>query len=99
MFRASTRDRMPKPYAKLFDGLSVSAALPLLVERGDDRGTFALSAAYRRDRECLRAFAPKAKTAITASPIVINLAQGPSTPALWRLTRAPSSSNDRVSAS
>src|SRR6202140_4082109 len=69
-----------------------------LGERGDGGGTFALRATYRGDRECLRPFVPSAKAAITASPILINRAQGPSTPALWRLTRAPSISNDKASA-
>jgi len=35
-----------------------SAVPPRVVERGDDRGTFALRAAYRGDRVCLRPFIP-----------------------------------------
>jgi hypothetical protein len=35
-----------------------SAVPPRVVERGDDRGTFALRAAYRGDRICLRPFVP-----------------------------------------
>jgi hypothetical protein len=40
-------------YRRLF-----SAVAPRVVERGDDRGTFALRAAYRGDRERLRPFVP-----------------------------------------
>lgn len=59
-----------------------NAAPPRRVDRCGGGGDFALPAAYRRDRECLPAFVPTAKAAITAPPIVTNRAQGPSTPAL-----------------
>jgi hypothetical protein len=59
-FRASTRDRIicrnPTPSSSMAYRALFSAVPPRLVERGDDRATFALPAAYRGDRECLRSF-------------------------------------------
>src|ERR1700692_2897492 len=69
------------------------------VDRRGDRGNLAFSALCRGDAGCLRFSVSRAKATITDSPIAVKRAEGPSTPTLWQLTRAPSSSSQRLSAS
>src|SRR5260370_41571491 len=90
------RDKRPQaPRPADLDGLQRCVA----TARRGDRGNFALPAAHPGDVDCLRFSVSLANAAITDSPIAMNRAQGPSTPTLWQLTRAPSSNNHRLSAS